>query len=84
MGATPGQSWLVSRDNDDMTRQARPLRAIPIAAEPQNIVITANKMALLIVDMQHDFCCKRGWLDLPGIAVSPNRKPIEPIGKPTE
>ena len=28
MGAAPGQSWLVSRDTVDMTRQARPLRPL--------------------------------------------------------
>src|ERR1700722_19792805 len=81
MGAAPGQSWLVSRDTVDMTRKARPLRSVSIAAEPQNIVIDANKTALLIVDMQNDFCTKGGWLDSRGIDISPNRKPIEPINK---
>ncbi len=84
MGAAPGQSWLVSRDDVDMTRPARPLRVISIAAEPQNITIDANKTALLIVDMQNDFCCKGGWLDSRGIDVSPNRKPIEPVKKLVE
>jgi hypothetical protein len=31
MGAAPGQSWLVSRDTVDMTRQTRPPRALSIA-----------------------------------------------------
>jgi nicotinamidase-related amidase len=79
MGAAPGQSWLVSRDMVDMTRAAGPLRAVSIAAEPQNIIIDARKTALLIVDMQNDFCCKGGWLDSRGIDVSPNRKPIAPL-----
>ena len=79
MGAAPGQSWLVSRDTVDMTRKARPLRAVSIAAEPQNIILDANKTALLIVDMQNDFCSKGGWLDSRGIDVSPNRKPIAPL-----
>jgi ureidoacrylate peracid hydrolase len=79
MGATEGQSWLVSRDTVDMTRPARPLRSLSIAADPQNIVIDAHKTALLIVDMQNDFCCEGGWLHSRGIDVSQNRKPIEPI-----
>jgi nicotinamidase-related amidase len=81
MGAAPGQSWLVSRDTVDMTRKARPPRPLSVAAEPQNIVIDACKTALLIVDMQNDFCTRGGWLDSRGIDVSPNRKPIEPITK---
>jgi ureidoacrylate peracid hydrolase len=84
MGAAPGHSWLVSPDTVDMTRKPRPLRTISIAAESQNIVIDANKTALLIVDMQNDFCTRGGWLDSRGIDISPNRKPIEPIKKLVE
>jgi len=81
MGAGPGQSWLVTADTVDMTRKARPPRPLAIAAEPQNIVIDAHKTALMIVDMQNDFCTEGGWLDSRGIDISPNRKPIEPISK---
>ena len=79
MGAAPGQSWLVRPDTVDMTRPPPPLRPLSIAAEPQNIVIDARKTALMIVDMQNDFCCAGGWLDSRGIDITPNRKPIEPI-----
>ena len=81
MGAASGQSWIVTHDTVDMTRRAPPVRPLAIAAEPQNIVIDANKCALLIVDMQNDFCCAGGWLHSRGIDISPNRKPIEPIRK---
>jgi nicotinamidase-related amidase len=79
MGAAPGQSWLVTPDTVDMTRRAPPVRPLAIAAEPQNVVVDARKCALLIVDMQNDFCCTGGWLASRGIDISPNRKPIEPI-----
>ncbi len=78
-GVSESQSWLVSEDSVDMTRSAPPVRVLEIEAEPQPIRIDANKTALLIVDMQNDFCCKGGWMDLIGIDVSPNRKPIEPL-----
>jgi ureidoacrylate peracid hydrolase len=81
MGAALGQSWLVSHDTVDMTRRAPAVRPLAILAEPQNIVVDANKCALLIVDMQNDFCTAGGWLDSRGIDISPNRKPIEPIRK---
>jgi ureidoacrylate peracid hydrolase len=79
MGAHPAQSWLVTRDKVDMTRPAPPVRPLSIEAEPQNIVVDAAKAALLIVDMQNDFCTEGGWLHSRGIDVSPNRRPIKPL-----
>lgn len=79
MGAHPSQSWLVTPDAVDMTRPAPPVRPLAIKAEPQNIAVDASKSALLIVDMQNDFCTKGGWLDSRGIDIAPNRKPIAPL-----
>lgn len=79
MGAAPGQSWFVSADEVDMTRPPRPVSRLAIAAEPQNILVDANKSALMIVDMQNDFCTEGGWLHSRGIDILPNRKPIEPL-----
>jgi ureidoacrylate peracid hydrolase len=79
MGASPGQSWLVTPEAVDMTRPAPAVRPLSIEAEPQNIAVDAAKSALLIVDMQNDFCTEGGWLHSRGIDVSPNRKPIGPL-----
>jgi ureidoacrylate peracid hydrolase len=79
MGASPGQSWLVTAERVDMTRPALRLRPLSVEAEPQNVIVDAAKSALLIVDMQVDFCTEGGWLHSRGIDVSPNRKPIKPL-----
>lgn len=79
MGAAPHQAWKVTPDAVDMTRPAPPVRPLSIDAEPQDIVVDAGKSALLIVDMQNDFCTPGGWMDSKGIDVTPNRKPIEPL-----
>jgi ureidoacrylate peracid hydrolase len=79
MGQTPSQGWIVTPEHVDMTRPAAPVRPLPLAAEPQSITVDANKTALLIVDMQNDFCSEGGWLAARGIDVSPNRKPITPL-----
>jgi ureidoacrylate peracid hydrolase len=79
MGTGPGQSWLVTPDAVDMTRPAQPARPLSIEAEPQNIMVDATKSALLIVDMQNDFCTEGGWLHSRGIDISPNRQPIMPL-----
>ncbi len=80
MGQDASQGWIVSPDHVDMTRPARPLRPLRLEAEPQSVTIDAAKTALLIVDMQNDFCTEGGWLHSRGIDISPNRKPIEPLG----
>lgn len=78
-GASPGESWTVTPDRVDMTRPAAAPKPLAIDAAPQDIVVDANKSALLIVDMQNDFCTKGGWMDSRGIDVSPNRAPIMPL-----
>lgn len=79
MGAAPGSTWHVTPDHVDMTRRGPPVRPIHIAAEPQSITVDASKTALLIVDMQNDFCSQGGWLDSRGIDTSANRAPIVPL-----
>lgn len=79
MGASPGQTWKVTADAVDMTRPAPPVRPLTVAAEPQTITVDIAKSALLIVDMQNDFCTRGGWLDSRGIDITPNRKPIRPL-----
>ncbi|MCF8465978.1 MAG: cysteine hydrolase [Sneathiella sp.] len=79
MGQDPSQGWKVTVDHVDMTRPAKELRPLMLEAEPQSITIDASKAALLIVDMQNDFCTEGGWLHSRGIDISPNRKPIAPL-----
>lgn len=80
MGSHPANRWKVSAEEVDISRsEPRPVRKVRIAAEPQRVVFDANKSALIVVDMQNDFCAKGGYLDYRGIDVSPDRKPIEPL-----
>lgn len=79
MGQSPSQGWLVTEDHVDMTRPPLAVRPLGLAAEPQTITIDANKTALLIVDMQNDFCTEGGWLHSRGIDITPNRAPIAPL-----
>jgi len=79
MGQSPSEGWIVTSEHVDMTRPAKPMLALHLDADPQSISIDANKTALLIVDMQNDFCTEGGWLHARGIDISPNRKPIAPL-----
>lgn len=79
MGLDPSQGWKVTADHVDMTRPAKELRPLKLEADPQSITIDASKTALLIVDMQNDFCTEGGWLHSRGIDISPNQGPIAPL-----
>ncbi len=79
MGAAPGSTWQVTPEHVDMTRPAPAMRALHLQAEPQSITIDLSKTALMIVDMQNDFCTEGGWLHARGIDITPNRSPIAPL-----
>ncbi|PSN05717.1 isochorismatase [filamentous cyanobacterium CCT1] len=52
-----------------------------VKADPQTIVVDASKTALLVVDMQNDFCTQGGWLDVIGVDYRLDRTPIEPLSQ---
>lgn len=58
------------------TRRKRPVR---VAAEPNPLVFDAARAALLVIDMQNDFCSPGGWFDSRGIDLAAARSVIKPI-----
>ena len=81
LGARPGSDWQVSAKQADMTRKGRPVKAGRIDAQFKQIVVDWNKSAMIIVDMQNDFCHPKGWLAGIGVDVAPARTPIGPLVK---
>ena len=80
MGSHAGNRWQVSAHKVDLSRaDPRPMRAIDVVAQPQTVTVDVNRSALVVVDMQNDFCAKGGYLDYRGIDVTPDRAPIAPI-----
>ncbi|TLS52091.1 isochorismatase family protein [Paenibacillus antri] len=73
--------WTVSKEHVDLRRSARRSRVVEFAAEPQRLTLDLSKSALVIVDMQNDFCSASGWLDYIGADYAPARAPIEPINR---
>jgi nicotinamidase-related amidase len=81
LGARPGAQWLVSKTHADLTRPPRPVRRIEVAAQPQTLALDLGKTAMVVIDMQNDFCTKGGWLDHIGVDYSPARAPIAPLAR---
>lgn len=54
---------------------------MPVAfqAAPQALRIDAKRTAVIVIDMQNDFCCDGGWLAHIGVDIEPVRRPIEPL-----
>ena len=84
LGAAGRESYTVSESGVDLTRRPQELKPLEIAASPQPVLIDLNKSALIVVDMQNDFCSPQGWLGSLGVDVSPTRKPISAIKRVAE
>lgn len=79
LGSAPNNQWRVNADDADLVRPAVPPRPAAFAAEPQNVTIDLARTAIVVVDMQNDFCHPDGWLSHIGVDVAPARKPIAPL-----
>ena len=79
LGSSPANRWLVSKDVVDTTRPAIVPRPVEISAEPQRVVIDLARTAMIVIDMQNDFCHPDGWLASIGVDVTPARGPIAPL-----
>ena len=81
LGSAPNNRWRVSKDQADLTRAPVAPRPVRIAAQPQNLTFDLARSAMVVIDMQNDFCAKGGWLDHIGVDVTPARAPIAPLNK---
>jgi nicotinamidase-related amidase len=79
IGTSSNYHWLVNEKIVDMSMASPEPRRVTMNCAPQNVTIDLNKLAILIVDMQNDFCTKGGWVDSIGGDFSPNRAPIAPL-----
>lgn len=80
-GPAAQNAWTLGDAGLSLVR--RPLRPRPVRidAQPQSVEIDLARCALVVVDMQNDFCHPLGWFGQRGIDVRPMRKPIEPIAR---
>lgn len=75
----PPNAWYVNESFADLTRPPLEPQPILLATETKEIKIDLAKTALIVVDMQNDFCHPDGWLAHIGVDVTPARSPIAPL-----
>lgn len=81
LGASARNAWRVDVRGADLVRATRPAVPARLAAEPKDCVIDLARTAMVVIDMQNDFCHPQGWLASIGVDVTPARAPIEPLGR---
>jgi len=71
--------WAASASHVDMAVPPMAARPLSLSALPQSITIDLNRSAIIIIDMQNDFCTSGGWVDHLGADFTPDRRPIRPL-----
>lgn len=75
----PPNAWAVNSAIADMTRPPLTPQIIEIEADTKTLRIDLQKTAILVIDMQNDFCHPDGWLAGIGVDVTPTQKAIAPL-----
>lgn len=79
LGLARGYHWRVDAERVDMSVPLAEPRPLTVRAAPQEVTFDLERTALVIIDMQNDFCAKDGWVDHLGVDYTPDRAPIEPL-----
>ncbi|NBD23830.1 cysteine hydrolase family protein [Paenibacillus glycinis] len=61
--------------------EAEASSAITFAAQPQRLTLDLGRTAIVVVDMQNDFCSPGGWLASIGVDTAPLLAPVEPLNR---
>jgi nicotinamidase-related amidase len=77
----PGNSWGVSARLVDLRREPAPPVPVTVEARPQALTLDLARTAIVVVDMQNDFCHPGGWLASIGVDITPARAPIGPLAE---
>ena len=74
----PGASttWRSAEGRTSLVRHAPQPRPVQLDASGDAIEFDLARSALVVIDMQNDFCHPKGWFGQRGVRVAPMRKPI--------
>ncbi|MBF2005891.1 MAG: cysteine hydrolase [Chlorogloeopsis fritschii C42_A2020_084] len=75
----PPNAWAVNQAIADITRPPLNPQPVILSTETKSLRLDLAKTAILVIDMQNDFCHPDGWLAHIGVDVTPARQPIKPL-----
>jgi|SRR5450756_261851 len=79
LGSSARNRWGVSETRADLVRRPIPPHPVTVQTDAKRVTFDLARTAIVIVDMQNDFCHPEGWLGHLGIDVAPARTPIAPL-----
>lgn len=79
LGSSRRNRWRVSESDADLVRSTEPPRPVTVQTEGKRVTLDLARSAIIVVDMQNDFCHPDGWLAHIGVDVAPARTPIAPL-----
>jgi nicotinamidase-related amidase len=81
LGSGRNYRWAVSDAHVDMAVPEPAPAPLTIDAAPQIVTLDLRRTAMIVIDMQNDFCTEGGWVDHLGADFTPDRAPIKPLQK---
>lgn len=75
----PPNAWAVNAEIADITRPPLQPQLITLPTETKTLRLDLAKAAIVVIDMQNDFCHPNGWLAHIGVDITPARTPITPL-----
>ncbi|MEG3974120.1 cysteine hydrolase family protein [Microcoleus sp. herbarium8] len=77
----PPNAWKVDEKIADITRSPIAPQPVTLETETKTLRLDLAKAAMLVIDMQNDFCHPDGWLAHIGVDITPAQTPINPLKK---
>lgn len=75
-GPAATNRWHLQEGRLSLVRTPPAPRPLALPAQPESLVIDLARTALVVVDMQNDFCHPEGWFGQKGLDVQAARRPI--------
>src|ERR1700756_2648361 len=79
LGPSSRHRWMVSQTAANLVGLPVEPRPVTVQTESKEVTLDLARTAIIIIDMQNDFCHPDGWLAHIGVDVAPARTPIGPL-----